>query len=219
MITRDACAAKDIGDPLAPLRQQFDLHDADARRTVYLDGNSLGVLPRTAAERVRNVVESEWGAGLIRSWNEAGWITLSQRIGNKIARLVGAGADELIVADSTSINLFKVLSAAAAIGKHRSSGRSRIVFRADLVPDRSLYRQRRGSGPRARTHARQRRRCHAAAGRARRDPAADARALSQRPHPFDARDHPSRARGRSAGRVGSVALGWSDVHPARGGCR
>ena len=80
------------------------------------------------------VVEREWGAGLIRSWNEAGWITLSQRIGNKIARLVGAGADELIVADSTSINLFKVLSAAAAIGKHRSSGRSRIVSERTSFP-------------------------------------------------------------------------------------
>jgi len=134
MITRDACAAQDARDPLAPLRRQFDLQDADARRIVYLDGNSLGVLPRAAAERVRTVVEREWGAGLIRSWNEAGWITLSQRIGNKIARLVGAGADELIVADSTSINLFKALSAAVAIAKQRSSERSRIVSERTSFP-------------------------------------------------------------------------------------
>jgi kynureninase len=134
MITRDACAAQDTSDPLAPLRRQFDLQDADARRLVYLDGNSLGVLPRAVAERVRKVVEREWGAGLIRSWNDAGWITLSQRIGNKIARLVGAGADELIVADSTSINLFKVLSAAAAIATDRSSGRSRIVSESTSFP-------------------------------------------------------------------------------------
>jgi kynureninase len=134
MITRDACAAKDLADPLAPLRRQFDLQDVDAHRRVYLDGNSLGVLPRAASARVREVIEREWGAGLIRSWNDAGWITLSQRIGHKIARLVGAGTDELIVADSTSINLFKVLSAAAAIAKHRSSGRSRIVSEGTSFP-------------------------------------------------------------------------------------
>jgi kynureninase len=134
MITRDACAAHDRADPLAPLRHLFDLQDADARRLVYLDGNSLGVLPRATAERVLEVVEREWGAGLIRSWNDAGWITLSQRIGNKIARLVGAGADELIVADSTSINLFKVLSAAGAIAKHRSPARSQIVSERTSFP-------------------------------------------------------------------------------------
>jgi kynureninase len=134
MITRDACGAQDRADPLAPLRRQFDLQDADARRVVYLDGNSLGVLPKAAAERVRQVVEREWGAGLIRSWNDAGWITLSQRIGNKVARLVGAGAGELIVADSTSINLFKVLSAAAAIAKQRSSRRSLIVSERTSFP-------------------------------------------------------------------------------------
>src|ERR671925_149774 len=99
MITRDACAARDASDPLAPLRRQFDLDEVDARRLVYLDGNSLGVLPKATAGRVRDVVEREWGTGLIRSWNAAGWITLSQRFGNKIARLVGAGSDELIVAD------------------------------------------------------------------------------------------------------------------------
>ncbi len=134
MITRDACAAQDTSDPLAPLRRQFDLDDADARRIVYLDGNSLGVLPRTTSQRVRDVVEREWGAGLIRSWNNAGWMTLSQRIGNKIARLVGAGADEVIVADSTSLNLFKVLSAAAAIARRGSSARSRIVSERSSFP-------------------------------------------------------------------------------------
>jgi kynureninase len=64
---------------------------------------------------VQQVVQEEWGQGLIGSWNSAGWITLPQRVGNKIARLVGAGADELVVADSTSVNLYKVLSAAASI--------------------------------------------------------------------------------------------------------
>ena len=89
--TRDACLALDRDDVLAPLRAQFALDAADASGLVYLDGNSLGPLPRAAAARVRQVVEAEWGDGLIRSWNDAGWITLSQRIADKIARLVGAG--------------------------------------------------------------------------------------------------------------------------------
>ena len=90
-LTRDACAALDAADPLAPLRGRFDLDAADARGEIYLDGNSLGPLPRATAERVRQVLHDEWGRDLIRSWNTAGWITLSQRIGDKIARLVGAG--------------------------------------------------------------------------------------------------------------------------------
>ena len=92
--TRDACLAFDRDDLLAPLRAQFALDAADASRLVYLDGNSLGPLPRAAAARVRQVVEAEWGDGLIRSWNDAGWITLSQRIADKIARLVGAAAGD-----------------------------------------------------------------------------------------------------------------------------
>src|SRR4051812_49331269 len=89
-VTRDACLALDRDDALAPLRAQFALDAADAGGIVYLDGNSLGPLPLAAAARVRHVVEAEWGEGLIRSWNDAGWITLAQRIADKIARLVGA---------------------------------------------------------------------------------------------------------------------------------
>jgi kynureninase len=115
MIPRDSCAALDLADPLGPLRDQFSLRRVDEHRLIYLDGNSLGVLPRATAGRVRQVLDDEWGLGLIRSWNDAGWMTLPQRIGDKIARLVGAAPGELIVADSTSINLYKVLSAAIAI--------------------------------------------------------------------------------------------------------
>ena len=79
----------------------------------------------------RDVVESEWGAGLIRSWNTAGWITLSQRIGDKIAALVGAGPGELIVADSTSINLLKALDAAMWLSR---PGRKRIVSERSNFP-------------------------------------------------------------------------------------
>ena len=113
--TREACVACDAHDPLAPLRDQFALDAVDAEGLIYLDGNSLGVLPKATRDRVRQVVDEEWGTGLIRSWNDAGWVTLSQRIGDKIARLIGARAGEVIVADSTSVNLYKVLSAAIAL--------------------------------------------------------------------------------------------------------
>jgi kynureninase len=115
MITRADCLNQDSRDQLAPLRAQFALDRIDAAGVIYLDGNSLGVLPKAAIDRVRDVVETEWGVGLIRSWTAAGWIDLSQRIGDKIARLVGAGAGEIIVADSTSVNLYKALGAAMAL--------------------------------------------------------------------------------------------------------
>ncbi len=110
-ITRAQALALDAADPLASLRAQFALPDG----VIYLDGNSLGVLPRSTAARVQQVLTEEWGQGLIRSWNSAGWIAMPQRIGNKIAQLVGVEPGELVVADSTSVNLFKVLSAALSI--------------------------------------------------------------------------------------------------------
>ena len=112
-MTRQDALALDAQDPLAPLREQFVLPEG----VIYLDGNSLGVLPRSTAARVQQVVTEEWGVGLIRSWNSAGWMALPQRVGDKIARLVGAGAGEVVVADSTSVNLFKVLSAALTISQ------------------------------------------------------------------------------------------------------
>jgi kynureninase len=111
MITRDDCARRDAHDPLRGLREQFMLPDG----VVYVDGNSLGALPRATAARVAAAVQAEWGEGLIRSWNDAGWITLPQRVGDRIGALVGARPGECVAADSTSVNLFKVLSAAARI--------------------------------------------------------------------------------------------------------
>jgi kynureninase len=108
--------ALDTADSLSPLRAQFALAGVDAEGLIYLDGNSLGVLPAAVSGRIRTVIEDEWGVGLVRSWNTAGWITASQRIGDKIAALIGAGPGEVIVADSTSANLYKVLSAALAVG-------------------------------------------------------------------------------------------------------
>jgi kynureninase len=141
--SRQDCLTLDVQDPLAALRDQFTLPEG----VIYLDGNSLGVLPRSTAMRVQQVVQQEWGEGLIRSWNTAGWIDLPQRVGNKIARLVGAGDGELVVADSTSVNLFKVLSAALQIVRTDSPTRKCIVsersnFPTDLYIAESLARER-----------------------------------------------------------------------------
>jgi kynureninase len=129
-MTRDDCRALDASDPLAPLRDLFALPEG----RIYLDGNSLGVLPRATAARVAEVVQREWGEHLIESWNSAGWIHLPQRVGDKIARLVGADPGELVVADSTSVNLFKVLSAAASIAQADARQRRVIVSERDNFP-------------------------------------------------------------------------------------
>ena len=140
--TRQDCLALDANDPVAALRDEFELPAG----LIYLDGNSLGALPKAAAARVQEVVQSEWGIGLIRSWNTAGWIDLAQRIGNKIATLVGAGDNELIVGDSTSINLYKVLSTAIALQKADAPNRRVIVsersnFPTDLYIAETLARE------------------------------------------------------------------------------
>ena len=129
-LQRPDCVALDAADPLAPLREQFVLPDG----VIYLDGNSLGALPRATASRVQTVVADEWGQGLIRSWNTAGWIDLPQQVGNKIARLVGAAPDELVVTDSTSINLYKVLSAALTIARADAPQRRVIVSERENFP-------------------------------------------------------------------------------------
>jgi len=140
--TRSACLALDALDPLRPLRDEFALPPG----VIYLDGNSLGALPKATAARVQQVVTEEWGIGLIRSWNTAGWIDLAQRIGNKIAPLVGAGENELIAADATSVNLFKVLSTAIALQRLDAPARRVIVsersnFPTDLYIAETLARE------------------------------------------------------------------------------
>jgi len=107
-MTREEALALDQAEPLAAHRFKFSL----PKGVIYLDGNSLGPLPRATSARVREVVEREWGDGLVRSWNTANWTELPRRIGAKIARLIGARPHEVICTDSTSINLFKVLAAA-----------------------------------------------------------------------------------------------------------
>ncbi len=109
--TRAEAAAADAADPLRPLRDRFHLPEG----LIYLDGNSLGPLPRAAVARQHEVIEREWGESLIRSWNVHGWIDAPQRLAAKIAPLVGARPHEVLVADSTSVNLFKLMIAAAQL--------------------------------------------------------------------------------------------------------
>ena len=137
------CEVLDQQDPLRPLRDQFDLPDG----VIYLDGNSLGVLPRATPERVAQAVTQEWGQDLIKSWNSAGWFTLPQRVGDKIARVIGAGVGEVVAADSTSINLYKVLSAALHIAAADAPQKKKIVsersnFPTDLYIAEALCKER-----------------------------------------------------------------------------
>lgn len=121
--TLEDCRALDAADPLASLAEQFDLPPG----LIYLDGNSLGALPKAARAAVGQALQQEWGQGLIRSWNDAGWIHRAQAVGDAIAPLVGAGPGELLVADSTSINLHKVLWAAMTLAMALGSSRERLA--------------------------------------------------------------------------------------------
>ena len=142
-ITKQDCIALATQDPLRTLRHQFTLPEG----VIYLDGNSLGVLPNTAAARVAKTVTEEWGQGLIRSWNSAGWFDMPQRLGDKIAKLIGAEAGEVVTTDSTSINLFKVLSTALSISAIDTPERKVLVsersnFPTDLYIAEALCKER-----------------------------------------------------------------------------
>jgi kynureninase len=142
-ITLADCEQRDAQDPLRHLRSQFELPEG----VIYLDGNSLGAMPRTAAARVAHAVTEEWGQGLIRSWNTAGWFDLPQRLGDKIARLVGASPGSLVATDSTSVNLYKVLSAALHIAAQDAPQRRIVLsersnFPTDLYIAESLCKER-----------------------------------------------------------------------------
>jgi kynureninase len=140
--TRAHCEALDARDPLAALRSRFVLPDG----VIYLDGNSLGALPAAAPARIAEVVQQEWGRDLIKSWNTAGWIDLPQRVGDKIARLIGAAPGEVVAADSTSVNLYKVLSVALALAgsERRVIVSERSNFPTDLYIAEQLLRARGG---------------------------------------------------------------------------
>ena len=116
-MTREAAQALDLADPLARFADAFDLPSG----VIYLDGNSLGPPPIAAHERLERVSRREWGEGLVRSWNQAAWIEAPLRVGGKIARLIGAKAHEVAVADATSVNLFKLAAGALSLQPGRAT--------------------------------------------------------------------------------------------------
>ncbi|HSN01911.1 MAG TPA: kynureninase [Acidimicrobiales bacterium] len=115
MISRDECAALDAVDPLAPLREEFILPED----LIYLDGNSLGPLSRAARERVAQVIDHEWAEGLVRSWSSAGWMATPTRLGDRLAPLIGAHAGEVLVADTLTIGLAKLIGGALSLRRDR----------------------------------------------------------------------------------------------------
>ncbi|MFJ8981095.1 kynureninase [Streptomyces sp. NPDC102282] len=123
---RERAEALDTADELAALRELFTLDDS-----VYLDGNSLGALPRHVPARMQDVLTREWGALRIRSWDESGWWTAPERIGDRIAPLVGAAPGQIVVGDSTSVNVFKAVVAATRLA---GDGRDEILVDATTFP-------------------------------------------------------------------------------------
>ena len=115
-LTREEVASWDGADPLRSFRDEFDLPEG----VLYLDGNSLGALPKKTASRLQQIVKEEWGRDLIRSWNAHDWIRYPRRVGDQIARIVGAAPGQVVAADSTSVNLFKLLGAAIGLAGSRT---------------------------------------------------------------------------------------------------
>lgn len=132
--SRETCETWDAADPLRGFRARFDL----PKTVVYLDGNSLGALPRATASRLREMVLEEWGRGLIASWSKAGWMEAPARVGARIAPLIGAAPHEVTVADSTSVCIYKLAMAALALRPGR-----RLILGAlgDFPTDRYVLQQ------------------------------------------------------------------------------
>ncbi|MFF3642753.1 kynureninase [Streptomyces sp. NPDC002564] len=132
---RAEAEALDARDELGGKRKEFVLDD-----TVYLDGNSLGALPAHVPERVADVITRQWGSLRIRSWDESGWWTAPERIGDRIAPLVGAGPGRIVVGDSTSVNVFKALVAAVRIARGGTDGPDATVGgRDEIVVDATTF--------------------------------------------------------------------------------
>lgn len=123
---RADCLRMDADDPLAPMRDRFHLPES----LLYFDGNSLGPLPHGARERLHRTIDQQWGDDLVSSWNEHDWIGLPRAVGAKVAPLIGAEADEVVVCDSVSVNLFKLLAAALRL----RPGRRTVLCQADHFP-------------------------------------------------------------------------------------
>ncbi|MDQ0776240.1 kynureninase [Streptomyces aurantiacus] len=127
-------AALDAADELGELRARFVLDD-----TVYLDGNSLGALPRSVPGQVEDVVRRQWGSLRIRSWDESGWWTAPERIGDRIAPLVGAAPGQIVVGDSTSVNVFKAVVGAVRLANERRGGREGAGVRDEVLVDVTTF--------------------------------------------------------------------------------
>ncbi|MEU7136711.1 kynureninase [Streptomyces sp. NPDC046261] len=127
-------AALDAADPLRGKRAEFVLEGASGAEVVYLDGNSLGALPRAVPARVADVVAREWGRLRIRSWTESGWWTAPERVGDRIGRLVGAAPGQIVAGDSTSVNVFKAVVAAIRLARQDGDGRDEVLVDASTFP-------------------------------------------------------------------------------------
>jgi kynureninase len=125
-LSRDACVARDACDPIGALRDRFVIPDG----VIYLDGNSLGPLPRAAAGILSRTIEQEWGQDLIKSWNSAGWFEMPLRLGDRIGALIGAAPGQTVVCDTTSINLYKAVHAAIGL----RPGRDVVIAEAASFP-------------------------------------------------------------------------------------
>lgn len=132
--TREACVAADVNDPLGSFRDRFSLPDG----IIYLDGNSLGVLPKGAPERASHVIHQEWGTDLIGSWNKNHWFDLPARIGGKLADLLGGTEGACVATDTTSLNVFKALGAALDIQRQDHPERRVIISERENFPS-DLY--------------------------------------------------------------------------------
>ncbi len=143
-------AALDAADPLRAMRDRFHLPSD----VIYLDGNSLGPAPKSVFAELERTARQEWAEGLIRSWNTAGWFALTDTLGDRVGRLIGAEPGETVVTDTTSINVYKALHAALSLRPDRRGhpGGSR------QLPDRPVHgRRRRGVARRRHTPSRPRR--------------------------------------------------------------
>jgi kynureninase len=115
MTSREDCVARDFGDPLRGFRDRFVVPEG----LIYLDGNSLGLMPRAAAGVLNRTIEQEWGHDLIRSWNSAGWFDMPILLGDRVGALIGAAPGQTVVCDTTSINLYKAIHAAIGLRPDR----------------------------------------------------------------------------------------------------
>lgn len=131
MTTRNHCLERDAQDPLAAFRSQFDLPAG----VIYLDGNSLGARPKASLARAQQVITQEWGHDLIRSWNTAGWFDLPKHLGNRLAPLIGGVDGEVVVTDTTSVNLFKALAAALQMQSSDTARRVIVTERSNFPTD------------------------------------------------------------------------------------